>query len=149
MKLDDITIKVANSNDAKALHFCMKRAYSAYINKFDGLRLPPMDVDYDEEIRLFPVWVAVREDEVVGGLIMTFNQGHASIANVAISPEAQGVGLGRKLINFAENEAITRGYTELKLATHILLEENVSLYKHLGWVETSRDETRVYMKKRM
>ena len=28
-----------------------------------------------------------------------------------------------------------------------LLEENVSLYRHLGWQEVARDESRVYLKK--
>ena len=147
MKLNDITIKVADSNDAKGLHRCMERAYLAYSSMFGGVRLPPMDVDYGEEIRLFPVWVALKRNNVVGGLIMVFERENASVANIAVSPEAQGLGLGRKLMNFAEKEAKKRGYSELKLATHVLLEDNVSLYKHLGWKVTSSDETRIYMDK--
>ena len=47
----------------------------------------------------------------------------------------------------AEAEAKQRGYQELRLATHVALEDNVALYQHLGWIESGRDETRVYMTK--
>ena len=50
-------------------------------------------------------------------------------------------------MKFAESVAQDKGYTELRLATHILLTENISLYEHLGWSEIERDEVRVYMKK--
>jgi hypothetical protein len=36
---------------------------------------------------------------------------------------------------------------KIRLATHVLLTENVSFYLHLGWLEIGRDDTRVYMKK--
>ena len=147
MNLDNIIIKIANSNDANGLHRCMNQAYLAYSSMLGGLRLPPMDVDYSEEIRLYPVWVALKRNEIVGGLIMVFDRDKASVANVAVSPKAQGLGIGRKLMNFAEKEARDRGYSELNLATHVLLEDNVSLYKHLGWKVTSCDETHIYMEK--
>ena len=72
---------------------------------------------------------------------------HMTIANIAVHPQFQGNGLGRDLMEFGETEAIQRGYSELRLATHILLTENLSLYIYLGWSETDRDESRVYMKK--
>jgi len=78
---------------------------------------------------------------------MTFENDYASIANVAVHPNFQGQGLGGGLLTFAEKVAKEKCYSELRLATHVLLKENVSLYIHLGWAETDRDEVRVYMKK--
>ncbi len=69
------------------------------------------------------------------------------IANVAVHPQFRGNGLGRGLMEFAEAEAKRKGYSELRLATHLLLTENLSLYSHLGWSETGRDESRIYMTK--
>ena len=54
---------------------------------------------------------------------------------------------GGGLLEFAETVAKEKAYCELRLATHILLTENISLYEHLGWSEIERDETRVHMKK--
>jgi GNAT superfamily N-acetyltransferase len=127
----------------------MRAAYQTYTARLGGETLPPMAVDYEDEIRSYPVWVAESEDTLVGGLVLMPEAGFLTVANVAVHPRFQGKGLGRGLMTFAEEEARRRGYRELHLATHVLLTENGSLYAHLGWVETSRDDDRVYMRKRL
>lgn len=140
-------IRKAVIDDAKNLKCCMEIAYSKYLNRLNGKRLPPMEVDYEGEIASFPVWVAEYNIEIVGGLVLVFEDDYATIANVAVHPDFQRNGLGRRLMDFAELEAKRRGYLEILLATHVLLAENVSFYLHLGWSEIVRDDTRVYMKK--
>lgn len=141
------TIRKAEISDAKALTDCMQAAYTIYLSRLHGKPLPPMMVDYEEEIRSYPVWIAESDDKLVGGLILMPENDYMTIANVAVHPKFQGNGLGRGLMEFAEAEAKRKGYTKLHLATHILLTENLSLYSHLGWSEAGRDESRVYMKK--
>ena len=68
-------------------------------------------------------------------------------ANIAVDPDFQGQGVGGGLMKFAETVAKEKAYPELRLATHILLTENISLYEHLGWSVIERDEVRVYLKK--
>lgn len=106
-----------------------------------------MDVDYSSEIDEFPTWVAEHDGKIVGGLIMMFDQDYALISNVAVHPDFQGQGLGGGLMEFAETKAREKQYSELRLATHVLLTENLSLYLHLGWTEVDRDDVRVYMRK--
>jgi N-acetylglutamate synthase-like GNAT family acetyltransferase len=141
------TIRKAVFSDAESLNECMKAAYNIYTSRLSGRALPPLEVDYREEIRSFPVWIAESDGTLIGGLILTPENGHMTIANIAVHPQFQGNGLGRGLLEFGETEAKQKGYSELHLATHILLAENFSLYSHLGWSETGRDESRVYMKK--
>ena len=112
-----------------------------------GASLPPMDVDYSKEIAEYPTWVAELDGNVVGGLIMTFEESVATVSNIAVRPQSQGLGLGRKLLDFAQAEATARHYKIMGLATHVLLTENVGLYKHLGWKVTAEDDVRVYMEK--
>ena len=133
--------------DAGALQKCMESAYAPYQVRMDGIRLPPMDVDYSIEIVKYSTWVAELNGEIVGGLIMVFEDDHASIANIAVHPEFQGHGLGGGLMRFAEAIAKEKNYAELSLATHVLLTENLSLHTYLGWKEIARDVVRVYMKK--
>lgn len=140
-------IRKAIIDDGKNLKSCMDMAYSKYLNRLNGKPLPPMEVDYEEEIASFPVWVAESEKEIVGALILMFEDEYTTIANVAVRPDFQGKGLGRVFMNLAESEAKRRGYSEMRLATHVLLTENISFYLNLGWIEIDRDETRVYMKK--
>jgi N-acetylglutamate synthase-like GNAT family acetyltransferase len=124
----------------------MQLAYSSYIEEM-GIRLPPLDVDYSTEIQNYPTWVVESEGEIVAGLIVVFEEEYASVANIAVRPDMQGQGLGRELLQHAETISTEKAYTEIRLATHIRLVDNISLYKHLGWIEFDRDEYRIYMKK--
>ncbi|OEH92794.1 GNAT family N-acetyltransferase [Bacillus solimangrovi] len=139
-------IRKAISDDAKELKNCMDAAYSVYSNRFKE-KLPPMNVDYKEEIASYPVWVAESNKKIIGGLVLIFEDKYTTVANVAVHPVYQGKGLGRSLLELAEAEAKLRGDIELRLATHVLLTENISYYLHLGWIEFDRDNTRVYMKR--
>ncbi len=142
-------IRQASIEDSINLKNCMESAYSVYLQRLCDKRLPPMDADYEDEIRSFPVWVAESDKKIVGGLILMFEEHYASIANIAVHPEFQGNGLGRGLMEFAESEAKRMGYAEMRLSTHVSLTEIVSLYLHLGWSETDRDDVRVYMMKKL
>jgi len=142
-------IRKAVPQDSKGLQYCMELAYAFYQDRLGGKRLPPMDVDYSLEIRDYPTWIAELNGNIVGGLIMIFEESYASIANISVHPELQGKGLGAELMQYAEKMAKEKGYIELRLATHVLLNENISWYIHLGWIEISRDDVRVYMSKKI
>ena len=141
-------IREATPEDSDSLKKCMESAYTTYLARMGGARLPPMDADYSSEIKNYPTWVVESEGNILGGLIMVFENDHASVANIAIDPKFQGQGIGGELIRFAESKARENNSSELRLTTHVLLEENIRLYRHLGWEETSRDESRVFMKKK-
>ena len=145
----DVTwqIREATPEDSDGLKSCMESAYATYQDRMGGKRLPPMDVDYSSEIRNYPTWVVESEGSILGGVIMTFENDEALIANIAVDPKSQGQGVGGALLSFTESKARENSFSELHLATHVLLNENISLYQHLGWVETSRDETKIFMKK--
>lgn len=140
-------IREATPEDAGGLKDCMESAYTAYQERMNGVRLPPMDVDYLSEIKEYPCWVVESEGSILGGLILVFEKDRASIANIAIDPSFQGQGIGGALMKFAELKAKVNNFSELHLATHLLLNENIALYQHLGWTETGRDNTRIFMKK--
>lgn len=125
----------------------MIAAYSVYLHSLKGASLPPLQVDYAAEIQNYPTWVAVCNEKVLGGLIMTFDQSAAMISNIAVQPEAQGSGLGRALLDLAYQQARENGFTRMRLSTHALLTNNVSLYQHLGWDVVEQDSVRVIMEK--
>jgi N-acetylglutamate synthase-like GNAT family acetyltransferase len=140
-------IREATLEDAEGLGKSMESAYTHYQERMEGVRLPPMDADYSSEIENYPTWVVESEGNILGGLIMIFEKGNASIANIAVNPKLQGQGIGSGLMKFAELMAKENNFSELYLTTHVLLKENLSIYRHLGWEEIGRDNTKVFMKK--
>ena len=61
--------------------------------------------------------------------------------------------MGRRLLAFAEAEALRRGYRELRLYTHRTMTENRRLYAAIGYQEIGRGTEagyeRIFMRKRL
>ena len=108
--------------------------------------------DYDRRIAAGQAWVLEDGGTVAGVLVLEDAEGSALLLdNVAVAPAAQGKGHGRALVAFAEEEACRRGCDQVRLYTHVLMTENLALYRRLGFHETRRISEkgydRVYMAK--
>ena len=141
-------IRPADAGDLASVERIVRDAYTKYIARI-GKPPGPMLDDYVALIRAHQVWVA---GEPVAGLIVLIPEAdHLLLDNIAVDPSAQGTGLGRILMDFADTEARRSGYRELRLYTHEMMTENIALYSRIGWTETGRAEqngfARVFFRK--
>ena len=60
------------------------------------------------------------------------------VDTLGVDPAAHGRGHGRALLDFAAQEARRRGFPALRLCTNLVMHENLTFYRHLGWRETHR-----------
>jgi len=139
----------ATEADVAAIRSVVRAAYEEYLERMD--RPPaPLERDYTEAIRGGGVWVAGDPVVAVISLTPTVN-GALLVENVAVHPSAQGAGLGRLLMNFAEEHAARLKLERVTLYTNEAMMENVAIYEHLGYVETGRvtqdGYRRVFMEK--
>lgn len=97
----------------------------------------PVLTDHGPAIEAGQVWLL---GEPIAGLIVLVPQDDEAllIENVAVAPAAQGIGLGRRLMDFAERQASALGLRRLTLYTNELMTENQAMYTHLGYHETER-----------
>lgn len=58
------------------------------------------------------------------------------IDTVCVTPEARGLGIGTKLLQFAEEQAVTKGYKKLALNVELEKEKARALYERLGFTIT-------------
>jgi len=109
--------------------------------------------DYAVRVAESVVWVIEEGGSVDGIIVLVPKPDHLLLDNVAVAPERQGLGLGRRLLAFAEAEALRRGYREIRLYTHQTMIENQGLYAAIGYRETGRGTEagydRVFMRKRL
>ncbi len=134
-------IRRALPRDAEGLADCITAAYAPFIA--EGLALPPVSEGIDEDIAKHHVWVAERNGQIVGGVVLVVGE-TAHLANLAVHPDAGGGGIGRRLIDQAQDAAWTAGYDRVHLATHIDMTATQSFYRRLGWQETGQDGNKVY-----
>ncbi len=144
-------IRPATERDVGAIARLVERAYGPWV-PIVGLRPAPMDADYAALVEQGDVFVA-GDPDVAGVLVLRPDGDALMVENVAVDPERQGSGLGRSLLEFAEQQAAARGIEELRLYTHELMTSNIELYERLGWAEYDRLEqhgfARVFMRKRV
>jgi ribosomal protein S18 acetylase RimI-like enzyme len=109
--------------------------------------------DYAARISEGAVWVLEEGAVIVAIIVLLPAPDYLLLDNIAVSPAHQDVGLGRRLLAFAETEALQRGYREIRLYTHQTMVENQRLYASLGYEETGRGTQagydRVFMRKRL
>lgn len=84
------------------------------------------------------MWVAERDDKMVGLLVLKREVDHLLLDNVTVSPDAQGTGVGSRLLRFAETQAREHHLTEVRLYTNEVMTENLAYYLRHGFVETHR-----------
>ena len=136
------TIRSATPDDLREVEVVVHDAYSPYVARI-GKKPGPMQDDYASLIDRGHVHVL--DDGGVAGVLVLIPEREAMLLdNVAVSPDAQGKGYGRRLLAFAEDEARRQGLGRVRLYTHVLMVENLGLYSSLGYVETHRGEQNGY-----
>lgn len=143
------TIRLAAPSDLEQVETIVRAAYSGYIPRI-GREPGPMLDDYASLIDQRRVHV-LEDGGFVGVLVLVPEAATMLVDNIAVAPSTQGRGYGRLLLDFAEQEARRQGFQTIRLYTHALMTENLTLYFRLGYVETHRGEekgfSRVYMSK--
>jgi GNAT superfamily N-acetyltransferase len=129
-------IRVATVEETDQVRALVERAYAHYVPRI-GMRPGPMEADHDALVEAGAVFV-LADPDVVGVIVLQDGPDHLLIENVAVDPARQGEGLGRTLLDFGEQEARRRGFSELRLFTHELMTENITMYARLGWDEYER-----------
>jgi len=110
-----------------------------------------MDDDYAHHIAAGEVFVLEHGGVVAALAVLIEAPDHLLLHNVAVDPDRQGSGFGRRMIGFSEQEALRRGHAELRLFTNERMQRNVLLYERIGFIETHRatvgGHRRVFMTK--
>ncbi|MGB3391050.1 MAG: GNAT family N-acetyltransferase [Pseudaminobacter sp.] len=145
-------IRLANPSDLCAVEGVVRDAYSHYVSSIGTVPGPMLD-DYNVLIAQGRVHV-VEQSGAIRGIIVLIPQADAMLLdNIAVVPAAQGTGLGRRMLEFAEQAAIDAGYAKIRLYTQEAMTANIGLYHRIGYRDTHRAEEkglrRVYMVKEL
>ena len=130
-----MAIRRAAAADVVAVEQIVAAAYAPYVSRI-GTRPGPMLDDYAALVADGVVWVASAP--VCGLVVLLARDGYLLLDNIAVAPAVHGQGVGRALLDFAEERARAGGFTELRLYTHQKMTENIALYARSGWQETGR-----------
>jgi ribosomal protein S18 acetylase RimI-like enzyme len=150
--MNEYRIRVASVADIPAITDIVDQAYRHYIARI-GKPPGPMLDDYAGRVLEDAVWVLEDGGVIAAIIVLHPAPNYLLLDNIAVSPTRQGLGLGRRLLAFAEEEALRRGYREIRLYTHETMVENQRLYAAIGYEETGRGSeagyNRVFLRKQL
>jgi GNAT superfamily N-acetyltransferase len=150
--MPDMTMRTAVPSDAAAIRTLVRTAYARWVPIL-GREPRPMTADYEAALSRHRFDLMETDGALIALIETAARPDHYWIENLAVQPEAQGRGLGKRLLAHAETLALAAGLTELRLLTNGLMAANRALYGSLGFVETAQepfmDSTVVYLSKRL
>ena len=147
-----IEIRQARIQHAEGITECVNLAYANYIPRM-GQKPGPMLDDYSEVVNRHRVFVALDGESVIGVVVLIRKQDGILLDNIAVHPASHGLGIGRRLLTFAENWCRDNGFATVELYTHEKMTENIVMYLRYGYCETARREEsgfqRIYFEKQL
>jgi ribosomal protein S18 acetylase RimI-like enzyme len=137
-------VRRALAADAPGFGEVIDAAYAPYLH----LGLPAVSEGIADDIRDHTVLVAEAEGRLLGGVVVILGN-TAHIANLAVHPDASGMGIGKTLMAAAMTAAQDAGHGSVSLATHMGMTGTQAFYRKTGWAETGREGNKVYFSKEL
>ena len=116
---------------------CVAAAFEGFVPQI-GKPPAPMLADYAALIARGQVHVVEDEGVISAAIVLEARPDHLFVDVLAVRPERQRIGLGRRLMALAAAEAGRRGRREIRLYTHEVMVGALALYRGLGYQETGR-----------
>lgn len=138
----------AKSQDIKAVKRIAQEAFEPYIHVMGQMPAPGLET-FREKILRGHVWV---HSSPASAYLIAYPKGEGFLIDaVAVSSQQRGKGVGKAMIEHAEQMALGQNHELIWLYTNELMHENINLYTHLGYEifdrRTEDGFSRVYMRK--
>ena len=129
--------KKASMKDLEMIKSCVILAFSPYIPMI-GKEPGPMKEDYERAIQCDEIWLSYDDDFMEGFIYLIRAKEHLIFEVLAVNPECQGRGLGKKLVAFGEEKALEYGYHNIEVLTNEAFAVPQLLYTRCGYFEYKR-----------
>ena len=151
--IEQFSLRRAVATDASAAHALTRTAYSKWVPLI-GREPKPMTADYERAISEHIIDLWEESGELLAFIEMIPEVNSLLVENVAVRPDQQGRGIGKKLLHHAEQLALSLGFDSVQLYTNSAFEANLQFYARLGYQEFQRvtitgGSVAVHMRKRI
>jgi GNAT superfamily N-acetyltransferase len=135
-----IRIRLAVPEDASSIARVLYESFleyrSAYTQEAFAATTPAGD-QIQQRMKEGPMWIALRDNTIVGTVAAVPEGGRLYIRGMAILPAARGQRVGEFLLRQIESYASERGFKRLYLSTTPFLSRAIRLYEHYGFRHSS------------
>ena len=132
-------LRRATSGDLPAV-VALQRAAYAKNRAILGVEPLPLLADYEQVFADDEIYLAERDGALDGVLILEPRADNLLIWSFAVAPDAQGGGVGNRMLAFAEARARELGRTCVRLYTGQPLTQNIAWYTRHGYAHESTED---------
>lgn len=139
----DVTVRLAAAEDAESIAQVLLEAFGQYRSHYTPEAFEVVTPDADEISGRFaegPQWVAEMNGEIVGTVSMTTEPEGLYVRSMAVSPNAQGNGVGHRLLEATDEFAAGTDIERVFLYTTYFVPGAKEMYEKHGF-EWVRDTT--------
>lgn len=133
---NEIEIRRAVEQDAPAVANVLKVSFLEFKSLYTEGGFAATALDASQVLARMsegPVWVALRQNEIVGTVAAVIEAESVYVRGMAVGPSARGSGTGARLLQEVENWARAGGHARLFLSTTPFLDSAIRLYERFGF----------------
>jgi putative acetyltransferase len=132
----DIQIRIAEPADAPSIAAVLHRSFVEFKASYTAEAFAATTPDSEQILSRMnegPIWIAIRNDEIVGTVSVVSRSEALHIRGMAVLPSARGGGIGKLLMKKVENFASSHNHNRLILSTTPFLDSAIRLYNRMGF----------------
>jgi DNA-binding MarR family transcriptional regulator/GNAT superfamily N-acetyltransferase len=127
---------------APAARHCVGHYFAELERRFDAGFDPEASLPADDRDLVPPAGAflvgSIDGEPVACGAVKTIAPGTGSLKRMWVADAVRGLGIGRRMLEALETEALALGLTALRLETNRALAEAIALYRKAGYREVPR-----------
>jgi N-acetylglutamate synthase-like GNAT family acetyltransferase len=138
--IPNTTIRFATTNDTQAIASLLLDSFVEYESLYTPEGFAATAIASEPivaRMREGPVWVAVRDEKIMGTVSVVAKADSLYIRGMAVLPAARGERIGASMLTHIEEFARTNGFSRLFLSTTPFLSRAIRLYERFGFRRTS------------
>ncbi len=140
-----VEVRIAKPEDSGAIAEVLGEAFGMYRKHYTAdafAVVTPLADEITKRLDEGPQWVATMGDKIVGTVSVTVDEGDLYVRSMAVAPEAQGRGVGHKLLDAIDEYAAGTKFDRIFLYTTYFSAGAKELYEKHGyaWVRDTTAE---------
>lgn len=137
--MPDVKIRLADASDAETIATVLYESFVEYESLYTPKGFAATSITSEEivnRMREGPVWVAVRNEVIVGTASVVPKDESLYLRGMAVLPTARGQRTGELMLAQIEIFAVTEGLHRLFLSSTLFLDRAIRLYERFGFRRT-------------
>ncbi len=117
-----------------------KKGWTTEANILEGTRITETELTETLLDKNNTILVYQENDKIIGTVLLTNKKSELYLGLLTISPELQNSGLGKKLLQAAEDFAHSLGLPKIVMTAITVRDELIAWYKRNGYLDTGKRE---------